>query len=125
MFIFSINELMRFLFIWIVLLISGIGSALPALAQTDSTLVGKPPTTQGNVGETVNGKRVPLIGATVLWVGTASGTVTDADGHFQLPTHATQNRLIISYVGYQSDTVTVATPSTELTVTLRSERTLQ
>ncbi len=116
---------MRFYLLCTVLLISGIGLVIPALAQTDSTLVGKPPIIRGSVGETVNGKRMPLVGATVLWAGTASGTVTDADGHFQLPTHATENQLIISYVGYQSDTVTVDAPSAELTVTLRSERTLQ
>lgn len=80
---------------------------------------------RGSVGETVNGKRVPLVGATVLWMGTQSGTVTGPDGTFQLPVHPITNRLISSYVGYQPDTLTVINPANALAITLRSERTLQ
>ncbi|MFD2935261.1 TonB-dependent receptor [Spirosoma flavum] len=121
---------MRFIFLWSSLLVSGLWSgqfamATPTLIQSDSTIVGKPIIVRGNVGETVSGKRVPLAGATVLWAGTAQGTVTDSTGRFQLPAHSTQNQLIISYVGYQPDTLTVATPSAELIVLLRPDRTLQ
>ncbi|GAB3947419.1 TonB-dependent receptor [Spirosoma harenae] len=68
---------------------------------------------------------MPLVGATVIWVGTTTGTATDANGHFQLSTHSSSNQLIVSYVGYQSDTITITNPSIEVAVTLRSTRTLQ
>ncbi|GAB4034521.1 TonB-dependent receptor [Spirosoma jeollabukense] len=117
----SINELMRFLFIWISLL----AITTPALAQSDSTLAGKSISIHGSVGETVNGKRMPLVGATVLWSGTSTGTVTDSIGRFQLAANASTNRLVISYVGYRPDTVTVSSPTENLVITLRAERTLQ
>ena len=112
---------MRFLFIWISLL----AIATPILAQSDSTLAGKATIIRGNVGETVNGKHVPLIGATALWAGTSTGTVTDSTGRFQLAINSSTNRLVISYVGYRPDTLTISNPTENLVVTLRSERTLQ
>lgn len=80
---------------------------------------------RGSVGEAVNGKHVPLIGATVLWLGTSTGTVTDTDGKFQLSAHSSTKRLVVSYVGYQSDTVSITNPAANVMVMLRSERTLQ
>ena len=119
---------MRFLFLWIAL-----AAAVPAWAQTDSThsqatpsdSLNQQPMIRGSVDETVNGKRVPLVGATVLWMGTQSGTVTNADGTFRLLIHPATNRLIVSYVSYQSDTLTVTNLASALTVALRHERTLQ
>lgn len=119
-----INELMRFLSIAIILLLSGIYSS--ALAQADSTIKASPQAMlRGTVGELVNGKRVPLVGATVLWSGSTTGTVTDTDGQFQLVVLKGYTRLIASYVGYKPDTITVVDSATELTLTLRSEQTLQ
>ena len=43
----------------------------------------------------------PVIGASVLVVGTNTGTVTDANGHFSLTTPAGKNTLRISYVGME------------------------
>lgn len=121
---------MRFLLLWIALL-----SVHTALAQSDtiiktpipadSTIAGKTTPVRGTVAELVNGKRVPLIGATIRWADTQTGTVTDANGQFSIPFGSTDNQLVVSYVGYQPDTVTVTDPATELTITLRSERTLQ
>lgn len=119
---------MRFLF-----LLMALAAVFPSWAQSDSTRIQESPAdsirsqinVRGNIGETVNGKRVPLVGATVLWVGTSVGSVTNPDGTFKLPINTTTDRLIVSYVGYQSDTLTVTNPATELIVTLRSERTLQ
>ena len=50
----------------------------------------------------------PLIGASVLEVGTKKGTVTDFDGNFVIEVAPTTTQLQISYVGYQ--TMTVAIP---------------
>ncbi len=126
--IHSISEFMRFLFLWIAL-----AAAVPAWAQSDSThsqtiltdSLTKQSFVRGIVAETVNGKRLSLVGATILWAGTQSGTVTTTDGTFQLPIHPAVNQLVVSYVGYQPDTLTVTNPALVLTVTLRHERTLQ
>jgi hypothetical protein len=115
---------MRFLSIAIILLLSGASSSV--LAQADSTIKTSPQAVlRGTVGELTNGKRVPLVGATVLWMGSAVGTVTDANGQFQLAILSGYTRLIASYVGYKPDTITVDNPLTELILTLRSEQTLQ
>ncbi|MGB6269866.1 MAG: TonB-dependent receptor, partial [Olleya sp.] len=49
----------------------------------------------------------PLFGANLIWLNTSIGASTDIDGHFELPYKEEYKRLIISYVGYKSDTVTV------------------
>lgn len=54
----------------------------------------------------------PLFGANLIWLGTSVGTSTDIDGNFSLPFVDSTNNLIISYVGFKSDTlvITSATP---------------
>ena len=54
----------------------------------------------------------PLFGANLIWLGTSIGTSTDIDGNFSLPFIDSTNNLIISYVGFKSDTlvITSATP---------------
>lgn len=49
----------------------------------------------------------PLIGATVLIVGSTEGTVTDIDGQFSLEVEAGNYQLMVSYTGYESITQTV------------------
>ena len=51
------------------------------------------------------GNREPLIGATVLWLGTDQGTTTDIDGHFELDKGTNLDKIVISYVSYQPDTI--------------------
>lgn len=47
----------------------------------------------------------PLIGASVYWQGTNDGTVTDIDGFFELPPAEGSPFLIVSYIGYEPDTI--------------------
>lgn len=50
----------------------------------------------------------PLPGATILWAGTADGTVADESGNFTIEkTNSGQTQLIFSFVGYVPDTVSV------------------
>ncbi|MDG1824331.1 MAG: TonB-dependent receptor [Flavobacteriaceae bacterium] len=49
----------------------------------------------------------PLPGANVYWLLTDKGTVTDIDGKFSLQSGPGSDQLIISYVGYITDTLTV------------------
>lgn len=55
-----------------------------------------------------NGKREPLIGANLTWMGTSSGTVTDLHGAFRLDYTGDYQDLIISYVGFRNDTINVS-----------------
>lgn len=49
----------------------------------------------------------PLYGASVVWLGTEKGSTTDSNGVFFLPPTPFTKRLVVSYAGYESDTITV------------------
>src|SRR5690606_30974031 len=51
---------------------------------------------------------LPLIGAHVHWLGSGHGTATDLDGNFEIQKEPGVDQLIVSYTGYQSDTVLVS-----------------
>lgn len=76
------------------MLLCGIASVYAQQFSITGTVVDK------KLGETV-------IGASVLVQGTANGVVTDLDGNFQLGNVSAGNHLVISYVGYQSQTIKV------------------
>lgn len=57
--------------------------------------------------ENSKGKFEPLSNASVYWLGTNSGVVTDSIGVFEIPMHATSQRIVIGYTGFRSDTITV------------------
>lgn len=49
----------------------------------------------------------PLVGATVLPVGAGQGTATDIDGNFSLNIPSTVNKLKVSYVGMNTQEVSI------------------
>lgn len=59
-------------------------------------------------GKVKNSNNEPLTGASVHWLRSAIGTSTDSSGQFelQLPKESIK-KLVISFVGYQSDTITI------------------
>lgn len=62
--------------------------------------------TYGVVYELTNsGKEQPLIGATVRWKNSNIGVVTDEDGFFSIREFVEGDTLIVSYVGYQEQTI--------------------
>lgn len=69
------------------------------------------------------GVEQPLPGANVYWLGTAKGTSTKDNGVFVIERVPGQNRLVISYVGYRSDTLEIAA-QTSIKVELKSETVL-
>ena len=62
----------------------------------------------------------PIAGANLIWLGTSQGTTSCADGTFSLvrPGSAA-NRLVVSFIGFENDTVDVSSPSQNLLITLR------
>jgi outer membrane receptor for ferrienterochelin and colicin len=71
-----------------------------------------------------NKKLTPLPGASVRWTGTAFGTITDANGEFLLKKIA-DAMLIVSYVGYKTDTISVAKDQAEIKIILTSSAELK
>lgn len=57
------------------------------------------------------GSEIGLPGANIYWLNTATGTITDTEGYFEIPYFEEHNQLIISYIGYRTDTLTVNAPS--------------
>jgi len=51
-----------------------------------------------------------LSGANVYWMDSQIGTITDEDGLFSIPFTEAHNKLIISFVGFESDTLTINEP---------------
>ncbi len=64
----------------------------------------------------------PLIGVSVYWLGTASGTTTDTSGVFRIPLNTATNRLVVSYIGYIPDTVVIRNQSM-VNIILKSDAT--
>jgi len=65
---------------------------------------------EGVVLEVLNNKEVPLGGANVFWLNSEIGDVTDFNGLFEVPFEEGRNQLVISYIGYKSDTLTISSP---------------
>ena len=66
----------------------------------------------------------PLPGANVYWLGTEVGEVTDFDGNFSISYKNSYKKLIVSYVGYTTDTIQVTNPSKQIKATLSSKSNL-
>ena len=62
-------------------------------------------TASGTVTDAANGE--PIIGASVLEIGTTNGTITDFDGNFSLNVKAGA-KLSISYMGYKTQELAAA-----------------
>lgn len=68
-----------------------------------------------NAQETLSGKildekKQPLPGASIFWLNTTISTATEADGTFKIPYSPENTKLVISFIGYATDTLDVASP---------------
>jgi len=82
-------------------------------------------------------EHIGLAGANVFWLDTTIGTVTNIDGMFSLDYKKEYTKLVISYVGFKTDTLTITEPKTvhhwlqptdnldEVTVTSRKQATVR
>lgn len=61
-------------------------------------------------GKVVDEQNLPLPGAGVYWLNTAISSSTLEDGTFKIPYSSEYTKLVISYLGYTADTITVASP---------------
>ncbi|MEM6320198.1 MAG: SusC/RagA family TonB-linked outer membrane protein [Bacteroidota bacterium] len=67
-------------------------------------------TISGTITDAANGE--PLISATVVVAGTATGTITDFDGKYTMEVPADATQLEVSYTGYATQTVDIGNLST-------------
>jgi len=79
-------------------------------------------TITGSVTDAENGE--PLIGATVLVVGTSTGSVTDIDGSYSIDVSDDDTQLEFSYTGYTAKTVDIGS-SNRIDVVLSPGETLE
>lgn len=73
----------------------------------------------GKVSEASGNSTKPLIGANIFWLNTQVGTSSAIDGSFRIPLSAQSNKLLISYIGYETDTLTVLNTDQILNVILK------
>lgn len=57
-----------------------------------------------------NNEHIPLPGANVYWLNTTVGASTDIDGMFTIPYNKNYKKLVISYVGFTTDTLDITEP---------------
>ncbi|MGD1946675.1 MAG: TonB-dependent receptor domain-containing protein [Croceivirga sp.] len=68
---------------------------------------------EGMVMDTNNeGGQAGLSGANVYWLNSPIGTITNAEGLFSIPYDKKYDQLVISYIGYKTDTLTINEPKT-------------
>ena len=72
---------------------------------------------------TENGNTIGLQGANVYWLNSQTGTMTDGEGEFSIAFTGEHNQLVVSYVGFQSDTLYIDAPR-QLRVVLKAANTL-
>ena len=63
---------------------------------------------RGIVYEYRNGQPYPLPGASLIFPGSQSGTRTNDHGEFVLPRGGSEEKIVVSYTGYKTDTVSIA-----------------
>ena len=81
------------------------------LAFSQSTITGK------ILGSDYN---EPLPGANIVEKGTSNGTTTDFDGNFSFKTNAASGELVITFVGYNSKTLSFSGDQDLGTITLEA-----
>lgn len=76
---------------------------------------------KGRVVESAQDKKTvtPLPGVTVFWDHTSIGSSTDENGLFSIPSSSETNRLVVTAVGYKSDTLVIKDTTKFLTIKLR------
>ena len=57
-----------------------------------------------------NATILPIEGVNLIWLNTSMGTITDQSGNFKLPMSPNSNKLVISYLGFKTDTLIISSP---------------
>lgn len=74
---------------------------------------------QSVTGEVLDNDNDVLIGANIYWLNTLHGTQTDINGEFELLFSDKTNKLVVSFIGFTPDTITIISPQ-NITIKLKS-----
>lgn len=72
-----------------------------------------------------NGDKSPLPGANLYWLNTTKGTTSMEDGTFELEKVKGKSKLVVSYIGYKSDTLTIEDGNDDIEIIMRSGQDLE
>jgi len=64
-------------------------------------------TLEGTILTKEGDQNIPLTGASIFWLGTKVGTTSDQNGQFNLVFQKSINQLVISFIGFKSDTIEI------------------
>jgi len=79
---------------------------------------------EGKIYDASDKDETGLAGASVIWEGTTKGTSTNAAGYFSLKRTRETDKLVVSFIGYKSDTVTVSKSDEYIKVKLSQDNEL-
>jgi iron complex outermembrane receptor protein len=71
-------------------------------------------------GTVVDENQQPLIGVSVMAVGSSAGVATDLDGNYLLKVPTTVKQITFSYIGYETKTVTITSDHIDVALTPNS-----
>ena len=73
----------------------------------------------------VLGKNIPLVGANIQWINTNIGVTTDQNGEFSInKDNISEKKLIISFIGFISDTIHISNSINNIEINLKAENNL-
>ncbi|MBA4321523.1 MAG: TonB-dependent receptor [Odoribacter sp.] len=98
-FYYNLRMKLKYIFITLAFII------LPVFLSAQTHLEGKIYDGSGN-------DQTGLPGASVFWAGTTTGTSTNTAGYFNIKRVLQTNKLVISFVGYKTDTITITADET-------------
>lgn len=79
------------------------------------------PAVAGNVitGTVKDSNNEPVPGANLIWMNTSSGATTDVNGEFKIDRVGNSDKLIVSFIGYNTDTISIASYQEYVDIVLR------
>ena len=75
----------------------------------------------GMVVEIVDNKETPIVGANIYWIDNSDGTILDIDGKFKLANPDKKKSYVVSFVGYQNDTISLESANNKIILEADSE----
>ncbi|MCH1485145.1 MAG: TonB-dependent receptor [Flavobacteriaceae bacterium] len=75
----------------------------------------------GMVVEIIDNKETPIVGANIYWIDNSGGTISDIDGKFKLANPDKKKSYVVSFVGYQNDTISIELADSKIILEADSE----
>ena len=76
---------------------------------------------KGTILEIIENEETPVVGANIYWIDNSGGTISDIDGKFKLSNPENKNSYVVSFVGFQNDTVSVGSSNAKIILKANAE----